>query len=149
MVAETPKYPSMEIAYAILFFMFGAVIGSFLNVMADRLPQEKSIVTPPSRCPGCNRRLSAADMIPVLSWLVLRGRCRTCSEKIPARVFWVEAVTGLAFAFLYLHFGLVPLLFVGLFYAAVTIVIFVIDMEHQLILNNILFPAAKKKQQKT
>ncbi|MDV2989775.1 MAG: prepilin peptidase [Dehalogenimonas sp.] len=131
----------MESAYAIVFFIFGTVIGSFLNVMADRMPGEQSIVTPPSRCPGCSRRLSVTDMIPVISWLALKGRCRTCGEKIPARVFWVETVTGLAFAFLYLYFGLTPELWVGLFYAAVTIVIFVIDLEHQLILNNILMPA--------
>lgn len=131
----------METAYAIIFFAFGAVIGSFLNVMADRMPGEQSIVTPPSRCPGCDRRLSVTDMIPIVSWLALKGRCRTCGVKIPSRIFWVEAVTGLAFAFLYLHFGLTPVLWVGLFYAAVTIVIFVIDMEHQLILNNILMPA--------
>ncbi|MEN8613687.1 prepilin peptidase [Dehalogenimonas sp. THU2] len=131
----------METAYAIIFFMFGAVIGSFLNVLADRLPHDKSVVMPPSKCPGCSRRLTPADMIPVLSWLVLRGRCRTCGEKIPARVFWVEAITGLTFAFLYLYFGLTPVLWAALFYAAVTVVIFVIDMEHQLILNNILLPA--------
>ncbi|MGI2335858.1 MAG: prepilin peptidase [Dehalogenimonas sp.] len=131
----------METAYAIIFFVFGAVIGSFLNVMADRMPGEQSIVTPPSRCPGCDRRLSVTDMIPVVSWLALKGRCRTCGVKIPSRIFWVEAVTGLAFAFLYLHFGLTPVLWVSLFYAAVTIVIFIIDMEHQLILNNILMPA--------
>lgn len=133
--------PMMEIAYAIVFFIFGTIIGSFINVLADRLPQEKSVIAPPSRCPGCGRRLSVADLIPILSWLLLHGRCRTCSEKIPPRVFWVELITGLAFGLLYLHFGLVPLLWIGLLYAAITIVIFVIDMEHQLILNNILLPA--------
>lgn len=131
----------METAYAIIFFIFGSVIGSFLNVMADRMPGEQSIVTPPSRCSGCNRRLTVTDMIPIVSWLALKGRCRSCGVKIPGRVLWVEAVTGLAFAFLYLYFGLTPVLWVGLFYAAVTIVIFVIDLEHQLILNNILMPA--------
>ena len=137
----TPYNVPMETAWSIFFFVFGAIIGSFLNVIADRLPQDKSIVTPPSRCPGCHRRLSAADLIPVLSWLVLRGRCRTCGQKIPARVLWVELVTGLAFAYLFLHFGMTPVLWVSLLYAAFTIVIFIIDMEHQLILNNILLPA--------
>ena len=131
----------METAWLIFFFVFGAIIGSFLNVIADRLPQDKSIVSPPSRCPGCDRRLSAADMIPVLSWLVLRGHCRTCGQTIPARVLWVELVTGLAFALLFLHFGMTPVLWVSLLYAAFTIVIFIIDMEHQLILNSILLPA--------
>ncbi|ADJ26428.1 Prepilin peptidase [Dehalogenimonas lykanthroporepellens BL-DC-9] len=131
----------MESAYAAVFFIFGTVIGSFLNVLADRLPQEQSVVSPPSRCPACQRRLTVIDMIPVISWLALRGRCRTCEAKIPARVFWVEAATGLIFAYLYLYLGLSPLLWLSLFYAALMVVIFVIDMEHQVILNNILLPA--------
>jgi leader peptidase (prepilin peptidase) / N-methyltransferase len=131
----------MEIAYAVIFAAFGAVIGSFLNVLCDRLPQEQSVVAPPSRCPGCSRRLTPLDMIPIFSWLALRGRCRTCGEHIPQRVFWVEIVTALVFAGLYLHFGFTAALWVSLLYAAFTIVIFVIDMEHQLILNGILIAA--------
>ncbi|APV44615.1 leader peptidase (prepilin peptidase) / N-methyltransferase [Dehalogenimonas formicexedens] len=132
----------MEIAYAVIFALFGAVIGSFLNVLCDRLPQEQSVVAPPSRCPGCGRRLTPLDMIPVISWLALRGRCRTCGEQIPQRVFWVELVTALAFAGLYLYFGFSAVLWLSLVYAAFTIVIFVIDMEHQLILNGILIAAS-------
>ncbi|XUW99508.1 MAG: prepilin peptidase [Dehalogenimonas sp.] len=132
----------MEIAYAVIFALFGAVIGSFLNVLCDRLPQEQSVVAPPSRCPGCGRRLTPLDMVPVVSWLVLRGRCRTCGETIPQRVFWVELITALAFAGLYLYFGFSAVLWLSLIYAAFTIVIFVIDMEHQLILNNILIAAS-------
>ena len=132
----------MEIAYAIIFAAFGAVIGSFLNVLCDRLPHEQSVVAPPSRCPGCGRRLTPLDMVPILSWLVLRGRCRTCGEHIPQRVFWVELVTALAFAGLYLYFGFSATLWLSLVYAAFTIVIFVIDMEHQLILNGILIAAS-------
>ena len=131
----------MDIAYAAVFSIFGAVIGSFLNVLCDRLPQGESVVTPPSKCPGCKRRLTALDMIPIFSWLALSGRCRTCGEKIPSRVFWVELITAAAFGGLYLSFGLSLTLWVGLLYAAFTIVIFVIDMEHQLILNGILLPA--------
>jgi len=131
----------MEIAYAAIFFLFGATIGSFLNVLCDRLPQDQSIVSPPSRCPGCARRLSALDMIPIVSWLALRGRCRTCGEKIPARVFWVELVSAVVFSLLYLELGFTAALWVALLYAALTIVIFVIDIEHQLILNSILIPA--------
>jgi leader peptidase (prepilin peptidase) / N-methyltransferase len=131
----------MEIAYAVVFFLFGAVIGSFLNVLCDRLPQEESVVSPPSKCPGCGRRLSPLDMIPIFSWLVLSGRCRTCGSQIPARVVWVELVTAAVFGGLYLHLGLNMTLAAALIYASFTIVIFVIDMEHQLILNGILLPA--------
>jgi leader peptidase (prepilin peptidase)/N-methyltransferase len=80
-------------------------------------------------------------MIPIISWLALRGRCRTCGQKIPPRVLWVELLTAAAFGLLYLNFGLTLSLWVGLVYAAVTIVIFVIDMERQLILNGVLIPA--------
>ncbi len=131
----------MDIAYAGIFALFGAVIGSFLNVLCDRLPESQSIVTPPSKCPGCARRLSALDMIPIVSWLVLRGRCRTCGASIPQRVFWVELITAAAFGLLYLNFGFSLTLWIGLLYACITIVIFVIDMEHQLILNSILIPS--------
>ncbi|PPD58620.1 prepilin peptidase [Dehalogenimonas etheniformans] len=128
----------MEIAYAVIFALFGAVIGSFLNVLCDRLPQEQSVVAPPSRCPGCGRRLTPLDMIPIISWLALRGRCRTCGETIPQRVFWVELVTALAFAGLYLYFGFTPDLLLSLAYFSLLLVIFVIDFEQQLVLPTIV-----------
>jgi leader peptidase (prepilin peptidase) / N-methyltransferase len=74
--------------------LFGLLIGSFLNVVAWRLPRGESLVKPRSKCPGCGTQLKAYDNIPVFSWLVLRGRCRGCGEKISARYPVVEAVTG-------------------------------------------------------
>src|SRR4051812_50139750 len=73
--------------------LFGLLIGSFLNVVAWRLPRGESIVKPRSKCPGCGSQLKAYDNIPVFSWLVLRGRCRGCKTKISARYPVVEAVT--------------------------------------------------------
>ena len=90
--------------WSALFFLLGISVGSFLNVVADRLPDGKSIISPPSHCPECQRELSARDMIPVFSYLWLKGRCRNCDATIPVRLFWVELGTGVLFAFLYWHY---------------------------------------------
>ncbi|WP_457631719.1 prepilin peptidase [Oceanithermus sp.] len=79
-------------------FILGTVIGSFLNVVIYRLPEGKSIVHPPSHCPHCGHRLGAVDMVPILSWLVFRGRCRYCGAPISPRYPLVEGLTGLLFA---------------------------------------------------
>jgi leader peptidase (prepilin peptidase)/N-methyltransferase len=78
--------------------LFGLLIGSFLNVVAWRLPRGESLVKPRSKCPGCGTQLAAYDNVPVFSWLVLRGRCRGCGEKISARYPVVEAITALLYA---------------------------------------------------
>ncbi|MEI6622630.1 MAG: prepilin peptidase, partial [Actinomycetes bacterium] len=79
-------------------FLFGLAIGSFLNVVIYRVPLGLSVVSPPSACPNCGHEIRGYDNIPVVSWLVLRGRCRDCGHPISARYPLVEAVTGLAFA---------------------------------------------------
>jgi len=124
----------------ILFAILGLAVGSFLNVCIDRLPANKSIVFPPSHCEACQHRLSAKDLIPVFSYLRLRGRCRYCQAAIPRRVFWVELATGLIFALLYWHFGLSAQLGVMILYACLFIIIFVIDLEQGLILNKVVYP---------
>ncbi|MDP2719511.1 MAG: prepilin peptidase [Dehalococcoidia bacterium] len=114
--------------------------GSFLNVCMDRLPEEQSIIKPPSHCPVCNRKLGPLDLVPVLSYLWLRGRCRYCRAPIPVRLSAVEMVTGLLFAFLYLRFGITMELGVYIVFTSLLIVIFVTDLEHQLVLDKITFP---------
>lgn len=130
----------MEIIYIVIFGILGTVIGSFLNVVIDRLPADKSIVYPPSSCDACQHRLSWPDLFPVFSYLFLRGRCRYCKAKIPQRVFWVELGTGLLIAFLFWRFGWQPILAVSIVYSSVLIAIAIIDMKHQLILNKIVYP---------
>jgi len=132
----------MNILIAAIFAIGGGAVGSFLNVCIDRLPVDKSIIRPPSFCDSCQRRIPRRELIPLLSFLWLRRRCSNCGALIPWRVFLVEAATGLSFALLYWHFGLEAELAVALFYFSIFIVIFVIDLEHQLILNRIVYPAA-------
>ena len=132
----------MNALMAAIFAVAGAAVGSFLNVCIDRLPAGGSIIRPPSFCDSCQRRIPRRELIPLLSFLWLRRRCSQCQALIPWRVFWVEAATGLSFALLYWHFGLTAELAVALFYFSLFIVIFVIDLDHQLILNRIVYPAA-------
>ena len=131
----------MEILLIFLFALLGLAVGSFLNVCIDRLPQNESIVSPPSHCPACQHRLAGKDLIPVFSYLRLRGRCRYCQASIPRKLLWVELATGLIFALLYWHYGLSPALGIMAFYACLFIIISVIDLEHGLILNKVVYPA--------
>ena len=131
----------MEIFLIIIFAILGLAVGSFLNVCIDRLPQDKSIVLPPSHCEACQHKLAAKDLIPVFSYLRLRGRCWYCKAAVPRRLFWVELATALIFALLSWHYGLSPALGVMAFYACLFIVIFVIDLEQGLILNKVVYPS--------
>ena len=123
-----------------IFALLGLFMGSFLNVCIDRLPRGQSIISPPSHCSACKRKLSILDLVPVFSYLWLRGRCRYCRASIPLRIPIVEAVTGLMFALLYWKFGLGLELSISLVYACLLTVIFVIDLEHQLVLDKITYP---------
>jgi leader peptidase (prepilin peptidase)/N-methyltransferase len=130
----------MEIVLVILFAILGLVVGSFLNVCIDRLPQNKSIAYPPSHCEACQHKLAVKDLIPVFSYLRLRGRCRYCQASIPRKLMWVELATAVIFALLYWHYGLSAELGVMAFYACLFIIMFVIDLEHSLILNKVVYP---------
>jgi len=125
----------------VIFGLVGIVIGSFLNVCIDRLPVGESLLRPASRCPACGHRIASKDLIPVFSYLWLRGRCRYCQAPIPRRVLWVELGTGLMFAFLWWWYGLSPELGITSFYFCLLIVILVIDLERGLILNKVVYPA--------
>ena len=131
----------MEIFLIFLFGLLGLTVGSFLNVCIDRLPRDESVVSPPSHCEACQHRLGLKDLIPVFSYLRLRGRCRYCQAAVSRKSLWVELVAGLTFAFLYWHFRLSPELGIMAFYASLFIVVFVIDLERGLILNKVVYPA--------
>lgn len=131
----------MEAFLIFLFFLLGLEIGSFLNVCIDRLPREESIVKPPSHCEACGHRLAAKDLIPLFSYLWLRGKCRYCRASIPGKLFYVELVSGVIYAFLYWKYGLTPELGAMIFYAALFTIIFMVDLEKNVILNKVVYPA--------
>ena len=124
----------------LLAFLFGAIIGSFLNVCIWRLPLGESVVYPPSHCPACGSRIRARDNIPMLGYLLLRGRCYSCGTRISLRYPAVEVLSGLAAMVLLLHFGLsAPLASYGLFVGALIVITF-IDIDHQIIPDVISLP---------
>ena len=120
--------------------LLGLSVGSFLNVCIYRLPREQSLVWPASRCTSCNRHLSWFENVPVIAWLVLRGRCRTCGESISIMYPVVEAFTGVMFLWAWFHYGPDPLLFSRLIFGCAMVVLFVIDLEHRILPNVITIP---------
>jgi leader peptidase (prepilin peptidase)/N-methyltransferase len=124
----------------VLMTLFGLAVGSFLNVCIYRLPRRESLNWPGSHCASCNRTLSWYENIPLVSWLVLRGRCRTCGESISPMYPIVEAVTGAVFAVGYLIYGLSPLLAARLLFACAMVVLFAIDLRHHILPNTITLP---------
>lgn len=120
--------------------VFGLVVGSFLNVVIHRVPRKESVVSPRSRCPGCDTELANRDNIPVLSWLLLRGRCRTCGMAISPRYPLVELGTGALFAVLALRLSDEAALPAFLVLGAALIAISLIDLEHFIVPNRIVYP---------
>ncbi|MGJ7442090.1 prepilin peptidase [Aquipuribacter sp. MA13-6] len=136
---------NLVVTVVVLAGVLGLLIGSFLNVVVHRVPRGESIVTPPSACPGCGARIRPWDNVPVLSWLVLRGRCRDCREPISPRYPLVEAGTGLAFAAVVLAVltaGPTPWVIPALLYlAAVSIALSLIDIDCKRLPDAIVLPS--------
>lgn len=130
-----------EIFLTIVFLILGASVGSFLNVVADRIPLGKSVVSPPSHCFKCGSELKPADLIPIFSYIVLKGRCRYCGASIPPRSLVIELVTGLLYAFAFIKLGFGWRFFTIILYGSIFIVLAVIDMEESMIPYIIVFPA--------
>jgi leader peptidase (prepilin peptidase)/N-methyltransferase len=124
----------------VLAAVFGSIVGSFLNVCIYRLPRGKSIVWPPSACPGCGRRLAWYENIPILSYIVLRARCLTCRAGISVRYPIVEALSATMFAAAAWYYGPTALLASRLVFGCALIVLFAIDLEHHLLPNVITIP---------
>jgi leader peptidase (prepilin peptidase) / N-methyltransferase len=130
------------LALAALALAPGLALGSFLNVVAARVPLRRSIVRPPSACMSCGHEIAWYDNVPVVSWLVLRGRCRSCGTGIPARYPAVELVTGLLVAACVWRFGLHPETLVASFFCLALVTVSATDLEHRIIPNRIVLPAA-------
>jgi leader peptidase (prepilin peptidase)/N-methyltransferase len=130
----------MSLFAYIVFFVFGAAAGSFMNVCIYRIPRGQSIIMPPSRCPSCGEPILPWDNIPVMSFLLLGGRCRACRGKISMRYPAVEALNGILYALVLWRFGLgwhTP--FYLLFVSAMAVITF-IDLDFQIIPDGITLP---------
>ena len=122
--------------------LVGLAIGSFLNVVIYRVPIGKSVVSPPSACPSCGTEIAPWDNIPVLSWLILRGRCRRCKARISVRYPLVEATTGLLFLLIAVRFGASWSLPAELAFTAGLLALAAVDLERYLLPRVILYPTA-------
>jgi leader peptidase (prepilin peptidase)/N-methyltransferase len=131
-------------AYPLIFyffvFLFGAAVGSFLNVCIYRLPRNLSIVFPASACPDCGNRIAPYDNIPIVSFLLLRGKCRSCKGRISWKYPAVELINGLLTLSLFLKYYFSPSFFVLFLFCSALVVITFIDLEHQIIPDCISLP---------
>jgi leader peptidase (prepilin peptidase)/N-methyltransferase len=130
------------VAAAFAAFFPGLALGSFLNVVAARMPLRRSLVRPGSACMSCGTAIQPRDNVPLLSYLLLRGRCRACGVRIPLRYPAVEVATALLIAGCVARFGLAWDALVAAFVCAVLVAISATDLEHRIVPNRIVVPAA-------
>jgi leader peptidase (prepilin peptidase) / N-methyltransferase len=129
-------------ALAAIVFVPGLALGSFLNVVAARIPARLSVIAPRSRCPSCSTEIAWYDNIPVLSYLALRGRCRTCRAAISIKYPLVELATAALVSACVLDFGATQLAAIQAFFCAALIALTVTDLERRVVPNRIVLPAA-------
>lgn len=129
---------AMTVYFGVFTFLFGLLFGSFFNVCIYRIPEGKSIVSPPSACPSCGHRLGFLDLFPVLSWVFLGGKCRYCRVPISPRYALVELLTGCVWLLTYLRHGLTveTLGLIALF--SLLLIAFFIDLDHMIIPDEIV-----------
>lgn len=132
----------MEAALAAAAFAPGLALGSFLNVVAARVPLRRSVARPRSACPACSRPIRPLDNVPLLSYALLGGRCRDCAIRIPLRYPAVELTTGVLVAACVVAFGLTPEALVAAGFCAVLVAVSATDLEHRIVPNRIVLPAA-------
>ena len=125
----------------VLCAVLGLIVGSFLNVVIHRVPRKESVVRPPSHCPSCDTRIGVRDNVPVLSWLLLRGRCRACGAHISVRYPLTEVLTVAVFVAVGVRFGSDWVVPAYLVFAACLIAVALVDLEHYIVPNRILIVA--------
>lgn len=128
----------MEIYFLILFFIIGAVMGSFYHVVATRMSRDESIIYPSSHCIKCNHKLKWYENIPIISYIMLKGRCSSCHSKIPISYLIVEVVTALLFAVCFHAFKFSFDLVIALIFISSLIIVIVSDIEYMIILDEVL-----------
>lgn len=128
----------MDLYYIIIFFVLGTVMGSFYNVVGDRLPNNESIVKPRSHCPKCHHILSPLELIPILSYVFQKGKCKNCKASIPIVHPLFEILSGIMFALTYYIFKLTPELAIALTFISMLLIILVSDMNYMIIPDEVL-----------
>jgi leader peptidase (prepilin peptidase)/N-methyltransferase len=130
----------LDLALGLILFLLGVSVGSFLNVVADRVPAGKSIISPPSHCFKCGHELEPRDLFPIVSYLLLRGKCRYCGQSFTARSMLVELANGLLFALAFFSFGLSWQLAAALIFSSFYIVLFITSLEQGVLPRVIVYP---------
>lgn len=128
----------MEILLCIFLFIIGTIFGSFYNVVGYRLPKGESIVFPPSHCTNCNHKLTFFELIPIISYIFQKGKCKHCGQKISLFYPIFETLTGILFVLCYLSFGLTPNLIIALTFVSLMIIITVSDYHYLIISDGVL-----------
>lgn len=123
----------MDIYFLVVSFILGTIFGSFFNVCIYRIPNKQSISNPPSHCYNCNTRLKPLDLVPVLSWAFLGGKCRYCKQKISSRYALVELLTGILFVLVYKVYGINTITLYYLLLVSLLVIITFIDIDHYII----------------
>lgn len=131
----------MDILFVILCFIFGIIMGSFYNVVIYRVPEKKSIIKHRSSCGACGATLKSADLIPLFSYIFLKGKCRYCKQRISLQYPIVELITGLLFALLYLKFSFTIEFLFSAYMVSIFIIVFFIDLKHMIIPNGLVIAA--------
>ncbi len=124
--------------YFIMFFILGTIFGSFYNVVGLRLPNGESIIKPASHCPKCQTKLTALELIPVISYLIQKGKCKHCQTKISPIYMIFELTTGLLFGLAYLSFGFSLKLIIALTFISMLIIIIISDYKYMIINDEVL-----------
>jgi leader peptidase (prepilin peptidase)/N-methyltransferase len=132
----------MDHIIAVIFFIYGIIFGSFFNVVGLRVPKKESIVSPPSHCTTCDRKLGFLDLVPVFSYIFLKGKCRKCGSKISPIYPFMEFVTGILFALSFYMVGFSGELVVAILFMSLLVIITVSDIAYMLIPNKVLLPFA-------
>jgi leader peptidase (prepilin peptidase)/N-methyltransferase len=130
----------LQIFVAVYAALLGLIVGSYLNVVIYRVPLGLSTVTPRSRCPGCGAPIRARDNLPVLSYLLLRGRCRSCATAISWRYPAIEAATGLLFVACVARFGISPRALAAMVFCCLMVALAMIDADHMILPDRITLP---------
>ena len=128
----------MELYIYIIIFIFGSIMGSFLNVLAVRLSNNESIIYPRSHCHNCNHKLKWYELIPIISYIIQKGKSRCCHTRIPISYLIVEIVTGALYCTAYHSFGFTNELIISLIFISSLIVVIISDIEYMIILDEVL-----------